>query len=105
MGEAKFDCLLSGPHRLDLGNILYAPNAFVDGRGRTLMLAWLQELRSGGAYDYAGCLSLPRLLSLQGHYSSVLYSIPHNQGYPKELEITIAFKKAPALHITPAYSS
>ncbi|BDA48086.1 Fructan 6-exohydrolase [Coccomyxa sp. Obi] len=56
----------SGPHRLDLGDILYAPNAFVDGRGRTLMLAWLQELRTGGAYDYAGCLSLPRLLSLQG---------------------------------------
>lgn len=30
------------------------------------MLAWLQELRSGGGFDYAGCLSLPRVLTLQG---------------------------------------
>lgn len=66
--------LLSGPHRLDLGDILYAPNAFVDGQGRTLMLAWLQELRTGGAYDYAGCLSLPRLLSLKGESSLNLNS-------------------------------
>ena len=30
--------LALGPHRLDLGDILYAPNAFVDGQGRTLAI-------------------------------------------------------------------
>ncbi|KAK9839842.1 hypothetical protein WJX81_005428 [Elliptochloris bilobata] len=58
-----------GPEQLDLGDVLYAPNAFVDSRNRVLMLAWLQELRGGGAscgFDYAGCLSLPRVLTLQG---------------------------------------
>ena len=56
----------AGPYRLDLGDVLYAPNAFVDPAGRTLMLAWLQELRSGGAYKYAGCLSAQRVLTLRG---------------------------------------
>ncbi len=46
--------------------MLYAPNAFVDGAGRALMLAWAQELRSGGGFDYAGCLSLPRVLTMRG---------------------------------------
>jgi sucrose-6-phosphate hydrolase SacC (GH32 family) len=56
----------AGPHRLDLGDILYAPNAFTDAHGRTLMVAWLQDLRQGGSFDYAGCLSVPRVLILQG---------------------------------------
>jgi hypothetical protein len=30
------------------------------------MVAWLQELRKGGGFDYAGCLSTPRVLTLQG---------------------------------------
>ena len=56
----------SGPFRLDLGDVLYAPNAFVDGSGRALLVAWEQDLRSGGGFDYAGCLSLPRVLTLRG---------------------------------------
>lgn len=58
----------AGPERLDLGDVLYAPNAFMDACGRVLMLAWLQELRGDarGGFDYAGCLSLPRVLTLQG---------------------------------------
>ncbi|KAK9807040.1 hypothetical protein WJX72_011542 [[Myrmecia] bisecta] len=54
-----------GPYLLDLGDVLYAPNSFRDASGRTLMLAWLQELRKGGGFDYAGCLSLPRVLALR----------------------------------------
>jgi len=49
--------------------VLYAPNAFTDARGRVLMLAWLQELRGSASscgFDYAGCLSLPRVLTLRG---------------------------------------
>ncbi len=61
----------TGPHRLDLGDVLYAPNTLQTPDGRTLLLAWLQELRKGGGFDYAGCLSLPRELSLQGAQSSL----------------------------------
>ena len=68
----------AGPFRLDLGDVLYAPNAFVDPAGRTLMLAWLQELRSGGTYKYAGCLSVPRVLTLRGQaFLCIAPSDPH----------------------------
>ena len=51
---------------LDLGDVLYAPNCFTDGQGHTIMFGWLQELRKGGGFDYAGCLSVPRVLTHQG---------------------------------------
>ncbi|PNW74664.1 hypothetical protein CHLRE_12g488000v5 [Chlamydomonas reinhardtii] len=53
-----------GPFRLDLGDILYAPNTLEDtANGRTLLWGWNQEKRTKvGAYDYAGCLSVPRIL-------------------------------------------
>lgn len=56
----------AGPHLLDLGDCLYAPNCFRDAKGRNVMLAWLQELRKGGGFDYAGCISLPRILIYKG---------------------------------------
>ena len=55
-----------GPFQLDLGDILYAPNTLSCPDGRMLLLAWLQELRSCGGFNYAGCLSIPRLITLQG---------------------------------------
>lgn len=52
------------------------------------MLAWLQELRTGGAFDYAGCISLPRVLSYKGalpwiwvcieRHHTALHWIPHS---------------------------
>jgi sucrose-6-phosphate hydrolase SacC (GH32 family) len=51
-----------GPYRLDLGDILYAPNVCQDGQGRWILWGWLQERRKMGTYSYAGCLSLPRVL-------------------------------------------
>ena len=53
---------------LDLGDVLYAPNCFTDGQGRNIMFGWLQELRKGGGFDYAGCLSVPRVVTHQGGY-------------------------------------
>lgn len=58
-----------GPYRLDAGDILYAPRAAHDNRGRVLLWGWLQEARAEGtspcsAAGYAGCLSLPRVLTL-----------------------------------------
>jgi sucrose-6-phosphate hydrolase SacC (GH32 family) len=51
-----------GPYRLDLGDILYAPNVCRDDSGRWLLWGWLQERRKMGTYNYAGCLSTPRVL-------------------------------------------
>ncbi|PSC75140.1 Arabinanase levansucrase invertase [Micractinium conductrix] len=56
---ARFDLgTAAGPHRLDHGEVMYAPN------GRTLLWAWLQERRLPGVVgDYSGCLTLPRQLA------------------------------------------
>ena len=35
-------------------------------QGRYIMWGWLQERRKVGSYDYAGCLSLPRVLYIRG---------------------------------------
>ncbi|EFJ50760.1 hypothetical protein VOLCADRAFT_103826 [Volvox carteri f. nagariensis] len=64
----RFDLATSqGPYRLDLGNVLYAPNILHDtAKGRTLLWGWGQEQRNKvDVYDYAGCLTLPRVMWLQ----------------------------------------
>ncbi|KAF6262321.1 glycosyl hydrolase [Scenedesmus sp. NREL 46B-D3] len=64
----RFDmAAASAPQRLDLGDILYAPNILTDDQGRTVLWAWMQEkqqLRPPGAYDSACCLCVPRVLYL-----------------------------------------
>ncbi|GIL47605.1 hypothetical protein Vafri_4389, partial [Volvox africanus] len=55
-----------GPFPVDLGDIFYAPNALRDPQGRSVLWGWLQEKpRKVGTYDYAGCLSMPRVLYLE----------------------------------------
>ncbi|KAI8462969.1 MAG: glycosyl hydrolase [Monoraphidium minutum] len=61
-----------GPFRLDLGDALYAPNVMVDDHGRTLLWSWLQEKRTVGTYDYAGCMGVPRLLYLDADSDRLL---------------------------------
>ncbi|KAK9916361.1 hypothetical protein WJX75_001798 [Coccomyxa subellipsoidea] len=56
-----------GPLRLDLGDTLYAPNLLEDHQGRHVLWGWLQERRKVGSYDYAGCLSLPRIMYISGN--------------------------------------
>jgi beta-fructofuranosidase len=46
----------AGPFRLDLGDVLYAPNILTDGQGRQLLWGWLQVRRSGGALQGAAAL-------------------------------------------------
>lgn len=42
-GTKQFDLASSlGPYRLDLGDVLYAPNVLRDGGGRLLLWGWLQ---------------------------------------------------------------
>eukprot|EP00210_Caulerpa_lentillifera_P005074 g4847.t1 len=55
----------STPFRLDLGDILYAPNLTESPYGDTLLWGWLQEKRQVGSYDYSGCLSVPRKLTIK----------------------------------------
>jgi sucrose-6-phosphate hydrolase SacC (GH32 family) len=48
------------------GFFLVTPNPHPQ-QGRQLIWAWLQEHPNpGGAHDYAGCISTPRALSLEG---------------------------------------
>lgn len=69
-------CSGAGPFQLDLGDVLYAPTVFQDAKGRCIMLAWLQELRPDGHHpvDYAGCMSLPRVLTLKGQPQALLWA-------------------------------
>ncbi|KAG2494571.1 hypothetical protein HYH03_007337 [Edaphochlamys debaryana] len=64
----EFDLASSiGPFRLDLGDVVYAPNTLDDAlNNRTLLWGWAQEKRTKvDAYDYAGCLTHPRVLLLK----------------------------------------
>lgn len=36
-------------------------------QGRHILWGWLQERRKVGSYDYAGCMSVPRILYLKGN--------------------------------------
>lgn len=50
-----------GPFRLDLGDVLYAPNVMRDDAGRVVMWGWLQEKRTVGVLL---CVGTCRLLVL-----------------------------------------
>ena len=49
--------------------LLAAGSTQVNGpvQGRHVLWGWLQERRKVGSYDYAGCLSVPRLLFIRGN--------------------------------------
>jgi beta-fructofuranosidase len=51
-----------GPYRLDLGDTVYAPNILEDAQGRCVLWLWVQERRTVGSYDFAGCMATPRVL-------------------------------------------
>ncbi|KAL4420475.1 hypothetical protein ABPG75_010131 [Micractinium tetrahymenae] len=96
-----------GPYRLDLGDVLYAPNVCQDDKGRWLLWGWLQERRKMGSYNYAGCLTLPRELHCTEDGRLVQAPIPElvqlRQGAPYQqhgvrvpAEECIALKCAPA---------
>ena len=65
-----------GPFRLDLGDVLYAPNVCQDDKGQWLLWGWLQERRKVGSYVYAGCLTLPRILHVTDEGRLIQAPIP-----------------------------
>lgn len=82
-----------GPYRLDLGDILYAPNVCQDDQGRWLLWGWLQERRKVGSYAYSGCLTLPRVLHVTEEGRLIQAPIP-------ELEKLRNDRRFHAQHIT-----
>jgi beta-fructofuranosidase len=68
----RFDGRTFSPQQIqevDAGGHLYAPLSFSDGQGRRIMFGWLWEARSREAQldaGWAGVMSLPRVLSLEG---------------------------------------
>ena len=65
----RFDlAAAAGPEPLDLGDAIYAPNLLQadDGKRRVVRFSWLQEQANpSGVHDYAGCISVPRVLSIE----------------------------------------
>jgi beta-fructofuranosidase len=52
---------------MDLGDPYYAPNCFLDDRGRRIMWGWIKEClteEQHGAQGWAGVMTLPRVLDL-----------------------------------------
>lgn len=68
VGHFFDDQFMAGePKVLEYGGYLYAPQAIVDEKGRSLLLGWLLEGRSKEAQlaaGWSGVMSLPRVLSL-----------------------------------------
>lgn len=61
----------TGPLLLDLGDTAYAPNTSLGPNGEILLWVWIQERRPPSpslsprsTHSYAGCMSVPRMLSL-----------------------------------------
>ncbi len=55
--------------KLDWGNSFYAPQAFRDASGNWIMFGWLTErlsLEEQMKAGWSGCMSVPRVLSLEG---------------------------------------
>jgi len=51
-------------HILDYGRVFYAPNTMLDNTGRRIMWGWI---KGGGIGGWNGCLTLPRILTLDPH--------------------------------------
>jgi len=67
--DGRFDIEeASGPFLLDLGDVVYAPNVTRDAQGRWVLWGWLQEKDPPTYLDHAGCLSVPRVLYIQGDH-------------------------------------
>eukprot|EP01023_Acetabularia_acetabulum_P038125 TRINITY_DN3643_c0_g2_i2.p1 TRINITY_DN3643_c0_g2~~TRINITY_DN3643_c0_g2_i2.p1 ORF type:complete len:509 (-),score=68.53 TRINITY_DN3643_c0_g2_i2:98-1519(-) len=67
----KFDKGDGDYRYLDLGETFYASNRMIDGDGRVLIWGWLRECMSStdkdcSQHDYAGSLSMPRVLKVEG---------------------------------------
>jgi hypothetical protein len=50
-------------------------------QGRHILWGWLQERRKVGSYDYAGCLSLPRIMYISGNRLHQVWQLRHAIAY------------------------
>ncbi len=57
----------------DHGKDFYATNTYVDDQGRTIVVGWI---KADGKGDWAGCLSLPRVVSLDADDRLKIHPLP-----------------------------
>ena len=50
-------------------------------QGRHILWGWVQERRKVGSYDYAGCLSLPRIMYISGNRLHQVWQLRHPIAY------------------------
>eukprot|EP00878_Enallax_costatus_P011352 GHUV01011855.1.p1 GENE.GHUV01011855.1~~GHUV01011855.1.p1 ORF type:complete len:508 (+),score=138.82 GHUV01011855.1:481-2004(+) len=100
----KFDlAAAAGPFPLDMGDLLYAPNVLANSKDGAILWGWLSELPNpGGTHDYAGCISLPRLLHItaDGHlHQQPLPQLTSLQTGPTYTEAAIELEPGTVRHI------
>lgn len=90
VGELRDGRHHGGPWRaFDHGRSFYATNTWVDDRGRTLLAGWIKAAGEG----WAGCLSLPREVRLDGPDGLSIAPIAALEGLRREhrrLEMCVA---------------
>lgn len=79
----KFDLLnkfyrIDTMHEIDIGHDFYAPQTLLDGKGRRIMVAWMnmwgkEYFTSTRGHNWAGAITLPRVLSVKNQH---LYQKP-----------------------------
>jgi beta-fructofuranosidase len=68
--------------RADWGNVYYAAKSFADGHGRRILWGWIREARSEAeqlAAGWAGVMSLPRIVRLDGNRNLCMEPAPELQ--------------------------
>jgi len=77
----------------DHGKDFYATNTYMDGQGRTIIVGWIKVEGQGG---WAGCLSLPRTVTLDAGYQLQIHPLPElkqlrqkHQRFERKLETPV----------------
>lgn len=90
VGELREGRHQRGPWRtFDHGRSFYATNTWIDDRGRTLVAGWVKAAGEG----WAGCLSLPREVGLDGAGGLSIAPVAELEGLRREhrrLEVRVA---------------
>eukprot|EP01024_Parvocaulis_polyphysoides_P007055 TRINITY_DN12132_c1_g1_i1.p1 TRINITY_DN12132_c1_g1~~TRINITY_DN12132_c1_g1_i1.p1 ORF type:complete len:468 (-),score=66.77 TRINITY_DN12132_c1_g1_i1:576-1979(-) len=86
----KFERAEDTYSRIDLGETFYASNRMIDGNGRVLIWGWLRECMAANdarcaQHDYAGSLSIPRVLKVEG--DTLRQDVPEEMKQVREISI------------------
>ncbi len=87
---------------LDHGRCFYATNTIFDDKNRVILFGWIQYgwLRSGGLTGWNGCISLPRILSLDQNGKLKIVPAPELEALRKTRTSLGQFFLQPSSHIS-----